>query len=58
MSHPSLLEADLSQLFSQLSADLAQAQSMDEAAARCARAASCLVGCMLIGRSGAQKALR
>src|SRR5690349_17210181 len=35
MMHPSFLEADLSPLFSQLSADLAQAQSMDEAAAYC-----------------------
>jgi signal transduction histidine kinase len=36
MVHPSFLEADLSQLFSQLSADLAQAQSIDEAATYCA----------------------
>ncbi|MDQ2999285.1 MAG: GAF domain-containing protein, partial [Chloroflexota bacterium] len=37
MMHPSFLEADLSPLFSQLSADLAQAQSMDEAATCCAQ---------------------
>jgi GAF domain-containing protein/nitrogen-specific signal transduction histidine kinase len=37
MAYPSLLEADISQLFSQLSADLAQARSMDEAATCCAQ---------------------
>ena len=46
MANPSLLEADLSQLFSQLSADLAQARSMDEAAICCAQmlqARSCAI---------------
>jgi len=37
MVHPSFLEADLSQLFSQLSANLAQARDMDEAAICCAQ---------------------
>ena len=37
MAHPSLFEADISLLFSQLSADLAQARSMDEAATYCAQ---------------------
>jgi signal transduction histidine kinase len=37
MAHPPLLEADISPLFSQLAADLAQAQNMDEAAACCAQ---------------------
>src|SRR3954471_2382690 len=37
MTQPLLLEADLAQLFSQLSADLAQARNMDEAAICCAQ---------------------
>jgi len=37
MARPLLLEADLSQLFTQLSADLAQVQSMDEATICCAQ---------------------
>ncbi len=37
MTHPSLLEHDISPLLSQLSIDLAQAQSMDEAATYCAQ---------------------
>jgi signal transduction histidine kinase len=37
MAHPPLLEADISQQFSQFAADLAHAQTMDEAAAHCAQ---------------------
>src|SRR4051812_27095828 len=55
MAHPSLLETDLSQLFSQLSADLAQARSMDEAAISCAQmlqAALAPYFCQLVWGSG------
>jgi signal transduction histidine kinase len=55
MAHPSLLEAGLSQLFSQLSADLAQARSMDEAATCCAdmlQAAFAPYFCQLVWGSG------
>src|SRR5687768_15156702 len=55
MVHPSFLEADLSQLFSQLSADLAQAQSIDEAASYCAhmlQAALAPYSCQLVWGGG------
>jgi signal transduction histidine kinase/transcriptional regulator with GAF, ATPase, and Fis domain len=55
MIHPLLLEADLSQLFSQLSVDLAQARSMDEAATSCTQmlqAALAPYFCQLVWGSG------
>ncbi len=55
MAHPSLLEADLSQLFTQLSADLAQAQGMDEAANCCAQLLQSVLApyfCQLVWGSG------
>ena len=55
MAYPSLLEADISQLFSQLSADLAQARSMDEAAIYCAQMLQAAIApyfCQLVWSSG------
>ncbi len=55
MAHPLLLEADLSQLFSQLAADLAQARSMDEAATCCAHMLQSALApyfCQLVWGSG------
>ncbi|MEO7911378.1 MAG: GAF domain-containing protein [Roseiflexaceae bacterium] len=55
MVHPPFLEADLSQLFSQLSTDLAQVRGMDEAATCCAhmiQAAFAPYVCQLVWGSG------
>ena len=55
MVHPSFLEADLSQLFSQLSANLAQARDMDEAAICCAQTLQAALApyfCQIVWGSG------
>ena len=55
MAHLLPAEADLSQLFGQLSADLAQAQSLDEAAKSCVQLLQTALtprSCQLVWASG------